>query len=155
MTPVVAAVGASGPEDSNKGANRLLAEGAQQQEGFPISNRGDAAIDARTSPLPLPNTSVPVRGALEGTGASFPPSDGEGLSTTPPSSSEGGVIVVEGSGAVEKPEQEEGEGKDYAGVGKPEHAEGAVSVSGAKHEDAGFGEHGWYSTSSMTEDDIG
>ncbi|CAN0099070.1 unnamed protein product, partial [Laminaria digitata] len=82
-------------------------EGAQEQEGFPITsnNRDDVAIQARTSPLPLPNNAGAREGAAAAAAAS---SDGEKLSTAPPSSYEGSLEVVEGSGAVEHPELEEG-----------------------------------------------
>lgn len=155
VTPMVAAVGGSGAEGLNNAAHPLLAERAQQQEGFPISNRGDVAIDARTSHLPLPNAPVPVGGAREGAAASLPPSDGEPLSTAALSSSKVGVVAVEGDGALEQPEQEEVEGKDNAGVGNPGKAEGVATVSGAKDDEVGFGEHGWYSTSSITEGHTG
>lgn len=156
-TPEVADAGPNGADGSSNAANRLLAEGAQQQEGFPISNRDGAAINpARTSHLPLSNAPVAARDARDGANASLPPSDGEDLTTTPLSSSKGGVVVVEGSGAGGQPEQEEREGKDNAGVGNTGQAEGAAMASGAKKDDdVGFGEHGWYSTSSITEDHIG
>ena len=155
VTPMVAAAEANGAEGLNNAANPLLAEGAQQQEGFPISNRGDVAIDARTSHLPLPNAPAPVGGVREDAIASLPPSDGEKLSTAALNSSKVGVVVVEGNGAVEQPEQKEGAGKDNAGVGEPGKAEGVATVSEAKDDEVGFGEHGWYSTSSTTEDHIG
>lgn len=153
-TPEVAAAGPNGAGSSNNAANPLLAEGTRQQEGFPISNRDGVAIDpARTSQLPLSNAPVAARDARDGATASPPPSDGGDLSTTPASSAKGGVVVAEGSGAGGQPEQEEREGKDNAGVGNPGHA--AMASGAQKDDDVGFGEHGWYSTSAITEDHIG
>lgn len=159
-TPAVAAVEGGG-EGSIIGVNRLMAKGAQEKEGSPITSRDGATIDARALPLPLNNDPVPVYGDGKDATDSTSLHDAEAISTSPPSSAEGGV-VAEGNRAVE---QREGGGGGDAGIGNPGggtaeggnpgDAEEAVSASGDAVDDAGFGEHGWYTPTSVTENSIG